>query len=184
MAKSGQMAIKVAMLPLRTWCAERRTWCAERWSSICDRMSASGTSGGTPNCRVNTSKRRPSIGGRSPSAAGLGLAKLHTKLHLTEDGVPKVINEEDWVKYIGKASVLFPVAPRKFKWDIFMLAIILYSAVTVPFRLAMDHAAEDSWWTLEVAISLCFLTDMALNFRTAYVDGDQYVLDKTMIRNA
>ena len=30
-------------------------------------------------------------------------------------------------------------------------------------------------------VSLCFLTDIYLNFMTAYLDGDQFVLDRSMI---
>ena len=95
---------------------------------------------------------------------------------------PDAINEEDWEKYQQRAMVLFPVAPRKFAWDIFMLLLILYSSVTVPFRLGMDHPAEGGWWIFEVAVSFCFLADLRLNFITAYPDGDQYILNKDLIR--
>ena len=96
--------------------------------------------------------------------------------------VPDVVNEEDWEKWHDKAGVLFPVGPLKFRWDLLMLVLILYSAVTVPFRLCMDYPAEGAWWYLEVVISLCFLTDFGLNWVTAYADGDQFVINHRRIR--
>ena len=99
--------------------------------------------------------------------------------------LPQLINEEDWVKYTADAKtpsgLLFPVGAWKFRWDLLMLSLIIYSAVTVPFRLGMDHSAEGGWWIFEVLVSLCFLTDIYLNFMTAYLDGDQFVLDRSMI---
>lgn len=58
-----------------------------------------------------------------------------------KDTLPPAINEEDWEKYQLKAGVLFPTAPYKFTWDLVVLVLILYSAITVPFRLAMNHPA-------------------------------------------
>ncbi len=71
----------------------------------------------------------------------------------TEDGFPERINDEDWEKYSTLTGLLFPSGPKKFRWDLFVLALILYSAVTVPFRLGMNHAADGGWWYLEVSTS-------------------------------
>jgi len=125
------------------------------------------------------------------------LTREKSSLEVTEEHVPRRINEEDWVKYtmspvglqaspglgLAKTSLLFPVGPLKFSWDLFMLVLIVYSAVTVPFRLAMDHPAEGPWWCLEVAVSLCFIVDIILTFWTSYLEGDQFVLDRGMIRS-
>jgi len=97
--------------------------------------------------------------------------------------LPISINEEDWERYQAKARLLFPLGTLKFRWDWLVLLLILYSSVAVPFRLGMGHPADDFWWYLEMGISLAFITDIVFNFNTAYVDGDQLVLDKTMIRD-
>ena len=97
--------------------------------------------------------------------------------------LPISINEEDWERYQAKARLLFPLGSLKFRWDCLVLLLILYSSVAVPFRLGMGHPADGFWWYLEVGISLAFLTDIFFNFNTAYVDGDQLVLDKAMIRD-
>ena len=95
--------------------------------------------------------------------------------------LPAVINEEDWERYAERSGLLFPSGPLKFQFDLLMLLMILYSSVTVPFYLGMDHLAEGAWWFLEVLVSLFFCADLVLNFRTAYIDGDQYVLDRKRI---
>lgn len=87
------------------------------------------------------------------------------------DVLPPAINEEDWEKFQKKAGVLFPTAPRKFAWDVLMLMLILYSSITVPFRIALSHPAEGAWWFVEVVVSLCFIGDLGLTFCTAYMVG-------------
>ena len=97
--------------------------------------------------------------------------------------IPPTINEEDWEKYATKSGLLFPAGPIKFKWDLFILVLILYSSISVPFRLGMSHAAEGTWWFIEVGVGLCFIADLVLTFNTAYLSGDQLVLDRAAIRN-
>lgn len=100
----------------------------------------------------------------------------------TKDGrLPKTIAEEDWEQYINK-GILFPHAPRKFRWDLLMLVLILYSCITVPFRLGMDHQAKGYWWFVEVMVSLVFIADIVLSFQTAVLEGDRFVLDRKLIR--
>ena len=55
----------------------------------------------------------------------------------------------------------------------FMLLLILYSCVSVPFRLGMSHFASGGWWVAEAAISVAFIVDIVLNHQdgsTAYSD--------------
>ena len=96
--------------------------------------------------------------------------------------IPIMIDEGDWEKFAPLTGLLFPHAPLKFRWDLFMLALILYSSVTVPFRMGMDHPAEEGWWVLEASISLFFIADLLFNFNTAYASGDTLILDRDMIR--
>jgi len=108
------------------------------------------------------------------------------KGHADEDSVssrdlPDTINEDEWQEYAKRTSLFFPTGPLKFKWDLVMLALIVYSCVTVPFRIGMDHAAEGWWWVLEVIVSLCFLAEIFIVFNTAYLEGDQLVINRCMI---
>ena len=38
----------------------------------------------------------------------------------------------------------------KLQWDLIILALVVYSAVMVPFRIAFSVPAEDAWWFFEV----------------------------------
>ena len=101
-----------------------------------------------------------------------------------EDGMPAMIPEEDWVRYVHTSGLLFPLGPLKFRWDLFMLILIVYSCISVPFRFGMDHDAEGGWLYFEAGVSLCFITDIVLVFNTAYVEGDRLILDRARIRTA
>ena len=49
-----------------------------------------------------------------------------------------------------------------------ILALILYSAIMVPYRVCFDDDPKGNWWTFEVSMSFAFLIDCYFNFRTAY----------------
>ena len=99
------------------------------------------------------------------------------------NALPERINEEDWTRWSAKTGLFFPAGPMKFKWDIFMLFLILYSSIIVPFRLCFDHIADGYWWYWEVAVSIFFIADLFMTFNTAYPYGDELVIDRGMIRN-
>ena len=148
-----------------------------------DSSNTSPSSGSFKKSPSNSCVKSPSSSfkkgtGMSMSANGCG-----TLVPETPAALPPAINEEDWEKYSKKASVLFPSAPRKFAWDVVMLGLIIYSSITVPFRMALSFPAEGVWWYLEVGVSICFVADFCCNFHTAYLEGDQYVIDKVMIRD-
>ena len=100
-----------------------------------------------------------------------------------QQAVPLVCNEDEWSDYVS-TGLFFPTAPLKFRWDLWMLVLIVYSCVTVPFRLGMGHPAEGAWWDIEVAVSLCFIIDVGTTFNTAYMRAEDglLVLDREAIR--
>ena len=120
-----------------------------------------------------------------PASPKSRLSRIATSSNFSLTGkraIPKIIPEEDWQRYTG-FGVLFPLGYIKFRWDLMMLVLILYSCISVPFRLGMHHLATGGWWYAEVLISLAFITDVVLSFNTAIKDGDQLILDKSMIRD-
>ena len=120
---------------------------------------------------------------KRPLRVGAG-AGVHAR---AADELPATIPEEDWDRYVGKTKdwLLFPLAPLKFRWDLMMLGLILYSCVSVPFRLGLGHFAEGGWWWFEVVVSLCFIADIFLTFHTAHPLGNNaLILDRAMIRGA
>ena len=66
--------------------------------------------------------------------------------------------------------VVIPSSPSKSRWDVFILLLIVYSAVTVPVRVCFSAEAT-TWsliWWFEVVMSLSFMCDLFLSFCTAY----------------
>ena len=126
---------------------------------------------------------------RKPRHSGVEAARHTTSQYDSSIGrgmvipttLPEMIYAEDWEKWQTKAGVLFPSGTFKFRWDLVIVIVILYSSVTVPFRLCMGKEAEGAWWWLEMTISLVFIVDLALNFRTAYLDGDHLVIKHSRI---
>ena len=69
-------------------------------------------------------------------------------------------------------GIIFPNDPLKRSWDIVVLMCILYSAVVVPIRVCFRVDAVGLWWAFEAFLSLVFIVDVFLSFRTAHlVDG-------------
>jgi len=79
------------------------------------------------------------------------------------------------------AGMLMPTAPLKESWDILIMTLILYSAVSIPVHLCFDVHAEGWMWYFEMAMSIIFLTDVALAFNTAYQEDGYWVYDRCLI---
>ena len=81
-------------------------------------------------------------------------------------------------------GVLHPEGPFRVCWDVFMLVLLLYVAVTVPLLTFFDdieHTDVHILW--DVVVDLLFISDIFLNFRTGYVDSAKIlVLDKRLVR--
>ena len=72
-------------------------------------------------------------------------------------------------------SVIDPDTEWKQLWDMYVLVLILYSAVSVPVQLAFQAEAEGWLWAMEVFFSLSFLTDLSLNFNVGFYDQGKLV---------
>jgi len=89
------------------------------------------------------------------------------------------VAEDKWEA--SEAAVWFPRHPLKSKWDGLIMILIMYSCLSVPFRIGMMADAEGWMWLFEVCVTLLFLTDLAFNFNTAYLEGPNWVIDRGMI---
>ena len=80
------------------------------------------------------------------------------------------------------SGMILPTEAWKERWDLFVMCLIIYSAVTVPIRVCFESDAEGLVWKFEASMSLFFLIDMAFCFRTAYADDGVWVTDPILIR--
>ena len=81
----------------------------------------------------------------------------------------------------AKTTVFFPISPWKEKWDTIVLFLILYSAVSVPFRVCFSSEAEGVLWDLELAMTFVFMADVVFNFNTAYREEAVFIINRRLI---
>lgn len=79
--------------------------------------------------------------------------------------------------------IVRPNNRHKFRWDLFIGALIMYSVVAIPFRIGFDREASHGELLFDILVDVCFCIDMIVNFITAYRDADgQLVMNPAQIR--
>jgi hypothetical protein len=66
-----------------------------------------------------------------------------------------VVSRDNWKQ--ANECIIFPVDPWKEAWDITILFLILYSAITVPLRLCFSAEAVGSLFMFETMMSITFV---------------------------
>ena len=72
-----------------------------------------------------------------------------------------------------KSCLIDPNNPWKMRFDIYILFIMLFTAIVVPWRLAFHSEDSIPWIIINAIIDLSFLIDIVLTFFTAYFDEKQ-----------
>lgn len=81
----------------------------------------------------------------------------------------------------GRCAAINPNSSWKEAWDLYVLTFILYSAVMVPFRICFNSPALGNWFWFEQGITVTFIVDVILNFNTAYLEEERWVIDRPSI---
>lgn len=84
---------------------------------------------------------------------------------------------------IAHHGMLHPEGRFRIAWDLLMLTLLIYVAVLVPLAtfFSIGHSSAHLVW--DGFVDLAFLVDVALNFRTGFVDKAKVlVLDPTKVR--
>eukprot|EP01084_Bolivina_argentea_P012317 23079_1 len=68
--------------------------------------------------------------------------------------------------------IFLPFGKLIFIWNIFLLVILIFSVIEIPYSVAFNIYTSPGSFTyiIQVFIDLCLLIDIAINFRTAYID--------------
>ena len=56
-----------------------------------------------------------------------------------------------------RTCIIEPTAAWKGNWDLFIMFLILYSAISVPVRVCFNASAEGYLWDFEACMSLVFI---------------------------
>lgn len=72
--------------------------------------------------------------------------------------------------------LIHPEHPGKRAWDIFIGALLIYTALFVPFRLAFEDEASLGVQVWDFMVDGLFLADIVLTFCTGFFDRDGYLV--------
>ena len=90
--------------------------------------------------------------------------------------------EETMKRIVREAGVILPTDPWKEMWDVFILVLIIYSAIAVPYRICFESPASGMVWIFEQLLTAAFMVDVGFNFNTAHSDNaDSWVTDRREI---
>lgn len=86
-----------------------------------------------------------------------------------------------------RMGLIAPNGPRKGQWDWFVLALVLYTSVTVPLTVAFypftSIQVSHFGFAVDVLVDLCFIADMFVSWRTTfYTREGLLVMDKKLVR--
>lgn len=70
----------------------------------------------------------------------------------------------------GTRFMVHPHAQKKVKWDLLVAALIIYSTLSVPFRIGFDQAVGLLGTITDYFVDIVFLFDIIFSFRTAFID--------------
>jgi hypothetical protein len=113
-----------------------------------------------------------------------------TVLKSTQVGEPtpvKIINRRDSFRDSSPDSspdsfLVHPNDRRKVRWDLWLAFLIIYSIITVPFRIGFNAEATGIWLAIDIMVDIFFFLDMIVSFRTSFCNtaGD-YTWDPKII---
>ena len=69
-----------------------------------------------------------------------------------------------------------PDSVWKLSWNIVMITLLLFTAIYVPYRVAFVETAPIGWLVVEYFVDILFLTDIIVNFLSAYLDGEHNLI--------
>lgn len=79
-------------------------------------------------------------------------------------GAVAVVDHDESVAWI-----IDPNHPRKVKWDLLLASMIIYSTISVPYRIAFGQDAEGAALFFDRVVDIFFALDILASFRTAYI---------------
>ena len=122
-------------------------------------------------------------GGIGRGIATLQQAEEHSVSHEEKRIAPNAYLTE-MISDSQRKAVLLPDSRFRNRWDVLMALLVIYTAVMVPIQLCYDDVETtmpQSMIFFEVFTDAIFLTDIYLNFRTAYVEHARVCVDLRLI---
>lgn len=74
--------------------------------------------------------------------------------------------------------IISPDGYPKLMWDLLCMILIFYEIMSIPFKISFDTEISSEF---DAFIDICFITDILLNFTTAYYENGVQVTDHKKI---
>mmetsp|Transcript_18172 Transcript_18172/g.37059 ORF Transcript_18172/g.37059 Transcript_18172/m.37059 type:complete len:1366 (-) Transcript_18172:58-4155(-) len=140
------------------------------------------------------------MGGRRMSAPSLNLEDLDSSKHGVESPVRQGLNlkrsfktrrstvdlsgigdlpfeeKDETTMDLLKRGIIEPNLPLKVKWDMFVGVLIVFSVITIPYRLGFDVPSTPQSTAQDIFVDTIFWMDIVVTFRCAYEDQEQDIL--------
>lgn len=98
--------------------------------------------------------------------------------------IPRIFQEEDKALPFCVKLQFRPETPARILWDIFLMLVIVYQAISVPFRICFSVPVTGAWVSLEFTFTLVFILDIFVNFNTGfYMKGELVMTRKLIVKN-
>ena len=80
-------------------------------------------------------------------------------------------------------GIVLPWSRFRLVWDMVGFVLIAYTMVALPVQISfsLNDATPPAVWALEFCMDLFFMSDIALNFRTAFVRNSALVYERKAI---
>jgi hypothetical protein len=65
----------------------------------------------------------------------------------------------------------------KATWDIFIIIVLIFSCLMIPYRVAFVSADSKAWEIINISVDICFLLDIFIIFNSAFYDDDYKLVD-------
>jgi len=140
-----------------------------------------GTAIDTPEfTNIETVRTKPSVAKNSKGSARFGSANEaeteSSKLFREETEKPEEENAramEDLSTNLATAPcIIDPDSPHMRRWDLFIMALLVYTAFVTPYEVAFMETKIDFLFMLNRFIDLSFLGDMSLQFMLPFKPAD------------
>ena len=97
------------------------------------------------------------------------------------NGTKMIESIEHEEELMWKHFVFIPQSTFKSRWDAVLAVLILYSVISIPYRMGLDVPAEGAWYWFDRAVDIMFGIDMIFSARTAYSEeqSDVYQTDSS-----
>lgn len=75
--------------------------------------------------------------------------------------------------------MIFPNSRLKQVWDIWIVFLLIYTALIVPYKVCFEDTTSDGQFGFDLLIDFSFLIDIILTFFAAYEERGVMIVNRT-----